>query len=876
MQGGRYDGFPQVFLSGDKTKALAHLGRAKSLLSIVQNLRALAGVGVYQKAIRENGVEITARSFGEVNALYVHASADVPGGREENIYKYPVIISGYVQALARGMFASVDQEYLQRKRDEKAVRVTREFSAQGAVPTEEDLALTAAEERMYQYPTGYFALTAKTIDAYPDVVESSSTALHKSTVLAAEAWGKQEGNTGEAVVEGLRLDYGSYRFVSGTLYSGALSKCAQLVLGIHRDAVSALTSVPPFLAVDAGTEEAYLAATGMILPDGKYVLDVTGHQGFSPQYGYTWAESDGLVRGMSGWWLVRITTDKVYARRLPIFMGSEHPEFAEQYRTLGLEAVAKAIEYFGGLPTGEGFPSGAAFSKGLNDGWILDITPASMPFPAGGWESTHAYCAWSFSPDGSEAHNVGYEYVGDSYYFKWASIHFSFTSTAFGEQPRARVVPQRRAEVYTPPIGVTYIQALPLKVPFLVGDSTVMNLQVPTEDARETRPSRSKKVYDAVVWAGFVGDDLQTLSYYYNPLSDEETETLNGEPPEAPWTSPGAWEWGGRKGVASSAPMMYSSKWDIRRAMYETEWKNKRIQKKLYEYLYMSIDETGNALAYEWPIYSPAGFFYVENESVSRVTTTEFHTAVALYFDRSMYSGAVLDRVSKVDEIQHSIKRGYARGPWRAQGFICEAWIWFSWRLDCAGRENTVWRGIDPDSGRDLYLSRCGQKCEWVLGGPPQTDRRTMVVCTEDFGGTKDVVMPRPARCTDYSNIAPRLWHPDPDETGGRGFLRKQYPAEVETFGWLMSPDNSHGYTYHDFDPVEMESAMGSLSPDKDSGAFHTNKAARNCYGYQYCGFAKHLVEGPGYGKIGRLHAGDLAQGVPRMNIVFVGVLDDE
>ena len=94
MSESRYDGFPQVFLSGDKAKALEHLGRAKSLLSVVQKLRGHADVGVFQKSIQLEGVVITARSYGGINQIFVHADSSLLEKRVEEMYSYPVVLSG--------------------------------------------------------------------------------------------------------------------------------------------------------------------------------------------------------------------------------------------------------------------------------------------------------------------------------------------------------------------------------------------------------------------------------------------------------------------------------------------------------------------------------------------------------------------------------------------------------------------------------------------------------------------------------------------------------------------------------------------------------------------------------------------------------------
>lgn len=878
MSGSRYDGFPQVFLSGDKTKALEHLGRAKSLLSEVQKVRGHMQVGVFQKTIRENEVVITARSYGDTHQLFVHAGGEEVVKRREVVYAFPPVLSGYVQA--RGYtWDQIDAEYLEQKREEKIQRVTQEFAERGETPTEEDLQLTPEEEEIYSKPTGFFSWDQKTLEAYPELLETTVQALHKASTLTANAWGVNASLSGLVSLTDSR-DYKSYRWVSGALYTGALSKCAQMVLGLHRTAAGALTELPPFISNDEQAMAAYLMQKDVLPPSRDYVEDVDKHKGFCPQYKCEWASTDGLYKGGKHWWLVRIVRDKIYARKLPVFLGSDKSAFAEHYRTLKLEKVAEAIEYFNGLPTGEGFPRDSAeFAKGLTDGWILDITPNNMPFAAEGWGGMYNYSAWSFSPEGDQAHNVGLRLSGDSYYTKWASIHFSTTTTYAGEEIRARVVPQRESEIYAPPQGVTRVQRIPFKVPTALMDGTVMSVFLATDDADGPKPSRSAKVYDAVVWAGFVGEELQTVSYYYNPKeAKEEVEEWGEAPEDITPTTPGAWEWGEKRGAKGQPMMMYSSVWDTREVLYEQETTYKQVQKKLYEFMYWSVNETGNALAYEWPIFTPKGWFYYDREEMVKSFSEDYRTAVVAYQDRSVYSGAAKYELNSFVSIEHENREFEARGPWRMQAFRCEFWIWFTWRLDCAKYpKETVVRKIDPESGRELYISSCNQKCEWLAGVQDQPDRRLMVICVEDNpNGVPEVVWPAPAKCTEVSEWqATGEWvNRSTDTSKSRGRKEESKQEALETQGWYVCPAKTNGYTFHEFEPLEFSTQMGKISPDVDTGEFHSAWSARNCYGYQYEAFAKHLNQGPGYAKIGRLHAGDTEVG--RFNIVFVGVLDGE
>lgn len=838
-------------------------------------MRGHMQVGVFQKTLQLDGVVITARSLEGVNQLFVYAGVEVKEKKYEWLYEYPPVLSGFVAAKGYAS-GEIDEEYLEQKREEKRQRVEQEFADRGETPSEEDLMLTEREERLYSQPTGRFAWTQKTVDVYPDLVEQQTVNFHKSSTLAARPWGPHVNRSGLVSIKDPR-DYKSYRWFSGALFTGPMSKCVQMVMGIHRSAVRALTELPPFLAADEETARIYLESGEVLPPSEDYVKKVEGHDGFCPQYDCSWARTDNLIQGQDGWWLVRVMRGKVYARRLPVFLGSDFAAFAEYYYSLGLESVAKAIEYFRGLPTGEGFPEGEEFAKGLEAGWIKDITPATMPFSDAGWGGYYADSGWSFSPDGMEAHNTGLRYSGDTYHSRWGSLYFSFTRGAFGEEPRVNARIHRTDEIYAPPAGATKVQWIPYKVPFGFSDGMVSTVLLPTEDFIEPKASRAQKVYDAVVWVGFVGEELQTLSYYHNPKTAPEKVEEWGEA----WdgldrTMPGAWEWGEKRSATAVPTCMYSSNWDTREVSFESEAKYKRVQKKLYEFWYHSINETGNALAYEWPIFSKWGRFEWVQEGWGYRHSDYYRTAAVAYADRSVYSGASGYQRSYLETYKHEQHDFTARGKWRAQGFRCEFWIWFSWRLDCAGDPETVWRAYDEEYERSLYHSRCGQKCEWQLGMPDQHDFRTMVVCVEDYPqGTEYVTEPRPAVCSDFTELRANSTQFLPANTEkSKGEKRESKSDPAETKGWYNCPAAPAGHRFDDFDLLEMQMAVGRISPDTDTGEFHTALSSRNCFGYTYEGFANHLVEGPGYGKIGRLHAEDSE--IARFNIVFVGVLDGE
>lgn len=90
---------------------------------------------------------------------------------------------------------------------------------------------------------------------------------------------------------------------------------------------------------------------------------------------------------------MRIQQHRILAKKLPIFYGSDLPEFTAYYKEKQLWRLAEVLEELGGLLTGESFGTELDIQNGLADGGVLDITPGEMPLS--GYYALYESCGWS-------------------------------------------------------------------------------------------------------------------------------------------------------------------------------------------------------------------------------------------------------------------------------------------------------------------------------------------------------------------------------------------------------------------------------------------------------------------------------------------------
>lgn len=156
-----------------------------------------------------------------------------------------------------------------------------------------------------------------------------------------------------------------YRDICSSMYSGTMTKLAQIILGLGKS---------------------------------KRVKD-----GTQLRYDYRWALCHGVLTAPDGKkWLVQISSAGVFAMRVPIFKGSQGGAGSKQ------TAVREAVKLFGGVPSGAPFPTGAALTAAIDAGTVIELASAADMAPVYAKSSYSSAMGWSFNDAGTEAHNTCY------------------------------------------------------------------------------------------------------------------------------------------------------------------------------------------------------------------------------------------------------------------------------------------------------------------------------------------------------------------------------------------------------------------------------------------------------------------------------------
>jgi hypothetical protein len=169
-----------------------------------------------------------------------------------------------------------------------------------------------------------------------------------------------------------------YKNICPSMYSGTMTKLVQSILGLGKNKKN---------------------------PDGVQL-----------RYDYRWVKCHGvLTDAEQNKWIVQISADGVFAMRVPVYSGSAGAV------TSKLKAVREAAKLFGGVPSGEPFPTGAALTAAIAAGTVKQLAAAGDMTPAYSKSSYSTAMGWSFNEAGTEAHNTCYSEaagVYTSYHYK--------------------------------------------------------------------------------------------------------------------------------------------------------------------------------------------------------------------------------------------------------------------------------------------------------------------------------------------------------------------------------------------------------------------------------------------------------------------------
>lgn len=202
-----------------------------------------------------------------------------------------------------------------------------------------------------------------------------------------------------------------YDKLRATWYSGAMAQVVQIISGYGKQNVEGLPDNElerakfqlPFEVQKAIDEEliAYRlpAYTGFPASQGSISYD----------YKFNQTHSIGFDSEKKPW-LLQIGPTGVWAMPLPVVPATTTKAFREYIELRDDVEILAILDRFGGMPTGETFPYGAAFQAWLRAGVIVYVCDSSDFYQHIAYSSA---CGWSINDRGDEGYNTCYDYYDD-------------------------------------------------------------------------------------------------------------------------------------------------------------------------------------------------------------------------------------------------------------------------------------------------------------------------------------------------------------------------------------------------------------------------------------------------------------------------------
>ena len=205
-----------------------------------------------------------------------------------------------------------------------------------------------------------------------------------------------------------------YNQLRATWYSGAMSEVMQIVGGYGRQDFADLPDekvnkferariILPQEWLDGVNDE----LAGLRLPGYTGLPPVDGTFQFDYKFNKTNAVSfDELGRP----WLLQISSNGVWTMPLPIVPATRTNAFRRYMQLVGDEEILTILDRFGGMPSGESFPTGVGFEAWRRAGVIIKVCDTSDFYSHIAYSSA---CGWSLNSNGTEGYNTCYDYYDD-------------------------------------------------------------------------------------------------------------------------------------------------------------------------------------------------------------------------------------------------------------------------------------------------------------------------------------------------------------------------------------------------------------------------------------------------------------------------------
>ena len=205
--------------------------------------------------------------------------------------------------------------------------------------------------------------------------------------------------------------HSQYARLRPTWYSGAMAEVVQVVGGYGRQDTADLPNKRMERA-SLGIPDKWLEKIQAQMPSAR----LPGYSGEPhPDGCITYDYGAYLCNGISfdgdgKPWLLRISFDGVEAMPLPLVPATTTKAFREWMEEVDDHEILALLDRFGGMPSGEDFPSGAARPAWRRAGAIVRVCDTSDFYKH---LSMYEACGWSFNSKGTEAFNTCRGFAGN-------------------------------------------------------------------------------------------------------------------------------------------------------------------------------------------------------------------------------------------------------------------------------------------------------------------------------------------------------------------------------------------------------------------------------------------------------------------------------
>ncbi|ENU86121.1 hypothetical protein [Acinetobacter sp. CIP 102129] len=194
-----------------------------------------------------------------------------------------------------------------------------------------------------------------------------------------------------------------------TWYSGAMAEVMQIVGGYGKQAVNNLPDTPieraSFKITDKYIERISSELDGVRLPGYSGLPNIDGQFQYDYKFGKTHLVSFDSENKP---WLIQIDPSGVWAMPLPLIPATTTEAFREYIEEVSDDEILKILDRFGGMPSGESFPTGQDFQSWRRAGVVIKVCDTADFY---NYSAMYMACGWSFNSKGHEGFNTCWGYA---------------------------------------------------------------------------------------------------------------------------------------------------------------------------------------------------------------------------------------------------------------------------------------------------------------------------------------------------------------------------------------------------------------------------------------------------------------------------------